>query len=177
MTVAALFVRRKTHYKGMAGVDCYDIDRDALTWRGGSAGVFHPPCRSWGKLSHFAKPRNGERELAIWAMQQVRKNGGVLEHPTHSKLWGESGCLGFGIRDNYGGILVPVLQSWWGHRAPKQTSLYMVGCLAPSLLWPDGLPPEPSGRVQSMCTAERERTSPEFAQWLVDLAASCVVPA
>ncbi len=175
VTVAALFVRRTSHYKSMPGVDCFDVDRDARTWRGGVPGVFHPPCRAWGKLSHFAKPRECERHLAIWSMHQVRRFGGVLEHPTHSRLWSESGCLGFGMRDTYCGVLVPVLQSWWGHRAPKQTSLYFVGCPVPDLLWPEGLPPVPSGRVEKMCTAERERTSPEFARWLVDLAASCRV--
>ena len=57
MTVAVLFVRSDSVYKQMADVDCYDIDRDARTWPGGCPVVAHPPCRAWGLLRQFAKPR------------------------------------------------------------------------------------------------------------------------
>ena len=46
--VAALFVRKSNHYAAL-GCDCYDATRDALTWPGGVPGVFHPPCRAWGR--------------------------------------------------------------------------------------------------------------------------------
>jgi len=174
MKVAALFVRKTSHYKSMAGVDCYDASRDALTFAGGLPGVYHPPCRSWGKLSHFAKPRPGERELALWAMSMVRKFGGVLEHPKTSRLWAAAGCLGYGIRDDHGGLLIPVYQSWWGHKAPKETCFYVVGGL-PEL--PDYEPPRMIQSVASMSQACREVTPLSLAVWLVDLAASCKVPA
>ncbi|QNN56249.1 hypothetical protein H9K76_00120 [Diaphorobacter ruginosibacter] len=166
--VAALFVRADNHYAAL-GCDCYDIDRDALTWPGGVPGIFHPPCRAWGQLSHFAKPRDGERELALWSMAMVRRFGGVLEHPFSSKLWGVSGCGTFGVRDQHGGVLVPVMQSWFGHRAQKKTCLYIVG----------PVPAIEPGEVAATCTvermgrAERERTPAAFAQWLVDLAHQC----
>lgn len=167
--VAALFVRSDSHYSSL-GCDCYDIHRDALTWRGGVPGVFHPPCRAWGQLRQFAKPRPGERELAIWAVDMCRKWGGVVEHPINSLLWREVGCLPFGIRDEYGGVLIPVFQSWWGHRAPKKTGLYICGPV-PQL-------PAPVctavTTVERMCKAERERTPPAFARFLVDLAFSSV---
>lgn len=169
MTVAALFVRKTNHYAPL-GVDCYDADRDALTWQGGCPGIFHPPCRSWGQLAHFAKPRAGERELAVWAMDMVRKHGGVLEHPATSKLWREAGCLGFGMRDHHGGVLVPVLQSWWGHRAPKATWLYIVGPL-PEIPYLADAPT--CTTIERMGRAERERTPPAFASWLVDVAKAC----
>lgn len=140
--VAALFVRKKNHYAAL-GCDCYDIDRDALSWPGGEPGIFHPPCRAWGQLSHFAKPRPGEVELSLWAMQKVRQ---------------------------FGGVLVPVLQSWWGHRAPKKSCLYIVGP-APDLPY---LPETVSGTtVERMGRPERERTPQAFAAWLVDLARAC----
>ena len=171
MTVAALFVRKVNHYAAL-GCDCYDFDRDALSWPGGSPGIYHPPCRSWGQLSHFAKPRDGERELAIWAMANVRRSGGVLEHPYASRLWRESGCLSFGLRDDHGGILVPVFQSWWGHRAPKKTCFYVVGAL-PEL--PEYVPPVMQFSVARMGAAERERTPAALASWLVELASRCEV--
>ena len=62
--VAVLFARADSIYKSMPGCDVYDIERDARTWPGGAPVVAHPPCRSWGKFAHMAKPRPGERELA-----------------------------------------------------------------------------------------------------------------
>jgi hypothetical protein len=43
-SIAALFTRSDSHYKSL-GLDCYDFERDALTWPGGSPGVYHPPCQ------------------------------------------------------------------------------------------------------------------------------------
>lgn len=167
--VAALFVRADNHYASL-GVDCYDANRDALTWQGGCPGIFHPPCRAWGQLSHMAKPRAGERELSLWAMSQVRRWGGVLEHPYASRLWTASGCIGFGVRDQFGGVLVPVLQSWFGHRAQKKTCLYIVGPV-PDLTWCQDVATQTT--VERMGKAERERTPSAFAVWLVELARSC----
>lgn len=171
--IAALFVRENSHYKLLPGVDAYDHVRDALTWQGGCPGVFHPPCRGWGRLKGQAKPRPGELELALWSMAMVRRFGGVVEHPDVSSLWKVSRCASWGIRDQYGGVLFPVLQSWFGHRAPKRTCLYLVGALVPEL--PSDIEPS-AGRIANMGKAERERTPEQFASWLVDLARSCEVP-
>lgn len=164
MTVPVLFARKTSPYLAL-GCDVYDIDRDARTWPGGRPGIFHPPCRTWGQLSHMAKPRPDERELAIWAMRMVREFGGVLEHPINSKIWAHSKCLGWGIRDQFGGVLVPLYQSSFGHRAPKATGLYMVLADIPEI-------PQPrptSTTVERMCRAEREETPFELAVWLRDL--------
>ena len=171
MTVAALFVRSDSVYKSMPDVDCYDLERDALSWPGGCPVVAHPPCRAWGQLSHFAKPRPGERELSLWAIEQVRRWGGVLEHPYASRLWAESGCGSFGVRDRWGGVLLPVYQSFWGHPAPKKTCLYVVGPV-PEIPWSLWLPP---GRVDRLSQLLREHTPPKLARFLVDLARSCAV--
>jgi hypothetical protein len=170
MRVAALFVRRTSHYKAMPDVDCYDYDRDALTFQGGCPGVYHPPCRSWGKLSHFAKPQPGERELAHWSVHMVRTFGGVVEHPKDSRLWAESHCGTYGVRDRWGGLLVPVFQSWWGHKAPKATCFYVVGA---SVELPPYIPPRTIQSVERMSQACREVTPPELATWLINTARSC----
>jgi hypothetical protein len=132
--------------------------------------VAHPPCRAWGKYAHLAKPRKDERALALWAIEKVRENGGVLEHPKTSRLWTATGCLSPGIRDQYGGVIVPVLQSWWGHRAPKETFFYIVGPVPPL---PAYEPPRTIRSVEDMGHAERERTPPDLARWLVDVARRC----
>lgn len=167
MSPAALFVRRDSHYYAL-GCDCYDLERNALTFPGGVPVIAHPPCRAWGQLSHFAKPRPGERDLALWAIQQVRRWGGVLEHPINSRLWSEAGCLSWGIRDHFGGVLIPAYQSSWGHRAAKLSGFYIVGVDVPDI--PPPRPPKVT--VERMGRAERERTPYELAAWLVELARS-----
>src|SRR5262245_24549326 len=71
--VAILFARADSVYKCMPDCDVYDAARDARTWPGGMSVVAHPPCRAWGRLRAFAAYVPGERELAIWAVEQVRK--------------------------------------------------------------------------------------------------------
>lgn len=108
--------------------------------------------------------------MGLWSMDMVRRFGGVVEHPLNSGLWRASGCLGFGIRDDFDGVLVPVLQSWWGHRAPKASGFYFVGPL-PS--FPDFDQPPARYLVEYMGVPERERTPPDLAIWLVAAARAC----
>lgn len=146
----------------------------------------HPPCRAWGQLARWAKPRPDEKALALWAVEQVREFGGVLEHPNRSALWPVAGLPEPGRRDAWGGWTLPIHQHWWGHRAEKKTRLYIVGCE------PRDIPDMPlridepthtiglwSGRKQNhrpdLPKAEREHTPPELAAWLYELATRCVV--
>lgn len=185
--VAALFVRADSVYKTLPGVDCWDIDRDARLWPGGCPVVAHPPCRAWGQLRQWAKPRPDEKDLALTAVDFVRRNGGVLEHPYRSSLWPVAGLPQVGRIDEHGGWTLAVHQHCWGHRAEKRTKLYIVGCA------PRDVPPIPirldepthtiglwSGRCRARARpdlpkAEREHTPPALAEWLVDLARRCVV--
>lgn len=191
--VAILFARADSVYKTLPGCDVYDIDRDALTFSGGMPVVAHPPCRAWGRLRHFAKPRENEKALAHFAVEQVRRYGGVLEHPESSTLWPAAGLPVPGQRDNFGGWTLPIHQFWWGHRAQKRTLLYIVGC-EPSEIpsipiqlgvsdcvirldkrRPDGShirKGDPDWR-RPLNPAEREHTPPALAAWLVELARRC----
>lgn len=183
MKPAALFVMSDSHYFDL-GLDCYDIERDARTYTGSAPVVAHPPCRSWSRMRAFAKPRPDERDLAIFAIEQVRRCGGVLEHPSGSELWRVAGLPtpGSTDRDIHRGWTLPVSQKWWGHRAEKRTWLYIVG------VEPGSIPEMPlvlgeashvcglwSGRDRSRARKEigpkeRMASPPAFAQWLVDLA-------
>jgi hypothetical protein len=185
MRVSALYVRRDSIYKRL-GVDCWDVDRDARRWPGGHPVIAHPPCRSWGNLRHMAKPQPGERELAIHAIQVIRKYGGVLEHPRGSMLWEFLNLPLPGFIDDYGGFSILINQSWFGHKAEKKTLLYINGCK------PSDLPSIPirfdaieftvsskikkkSGRriKREITKKEREETPVDLAKWLIEVATKC----
>ena len=169
----------------MTGLDVWDAERDARKWPGGCPVVAHPPCRAWGRLAHMAKPRPGEKDMARWAVRQVRKWGGVLEHPATSHLWPDQHLPEPQQRDSYGGWTLVIAQHWWGHKAEKRTRLYIVG------IEPYELPEYPmvlgdashviassSARQRrdhpqhrpEVSKAEREHTPPELARWLIELA-------
>lgn len=185
MTVSVLFARADSIYKTLPECDVFDAERDARTYAGTNPIVAHPPCRAWGAFAMFAKPRDDEKALAPWAIEQIRKNGGVLEHPNASKLWPELGLPEPGTVDEFGGWTLPIHQHWFGHRAEKKTRLYIVGCK------PRDIPDMPMvlgqathvigdvGRASNgtkrpeVSKDEREHTPPQLARWLVDLAKLC----
>lgn len=192
--VAALFVRADSVYKTLPGVVAYDAQRDARTFEGGAPVVAHPPCRGWGRMRAFAsRVRPDEKALGPWAVEQVRREGGVLEHPARSTLWAACGLPEpGGDRDAFGGFSVEVDQFHFGHRAQKRTWLYV--CPSPTRMsWVGrcgarGLPViltrqgEPTHcvrptnhypRLPSITKAEREHTPAEFSRWLVEVARRC----
>lgn len=186
--VAVLFARADSIYKSLPGADVWDADRDARQWPGGMVIVAHPPCRAWGSLRGFAKPRPDEKELAPWAIDRVREHGGVLEHPLRSTLWAAVAAPRPAQgEDEWGGWTLPIWQSWWGHRADKATLLYIVGCRPaemPSIPLRLGLSTHvvsPSHNIRAgmpgyrpqLRKAEREHTPPALAGWLMELARRC----
>ena len=187
MKVSVLFTCKDSYYHQMEGVECYDIQRDARTFTGSTPVVAHPPCRAWGKLKHFARPRLDEKELAIWAISQIRKCGGVLEHPSGSSLWPHLNLPTGRNIDQYGGWTLKVDQLWWGHEARKTTLLYICG-VKPSdipdypITWtlPNGIISTSKGKARNklpeISKKLREKTPPDFAEWLVKLATLCKKP-
>ena len=179
-----LFARPDSFYKSLPGCDVFDITRDARTFTGHAGIVAHPPCRAWGRLRTFAKPRNDEKELALFALAAVRRNGGVLEHPRGSTLWQHASLPAPGAAcDAFGGWTLGIHQREFGHRAEKPTLLYIVGVERQEL------PPLPhldlgyashviggrirvggQGRCPDVSKAEREHTPPALALWLVVVA-------
>lgn len=172
--VAVLYARKDSVYKIYPWADVWDAERDARKWPGGAPVVAHPPCRAWGRLRGFAKPRPDEKALAIHAVAQVRQWGGVLEHPKASTLFDELGLPKPGNPvDDWGGYTIEVEQVHWGHKAVKPTWLYIVGCYA--------LPRMPTFKVataairakpgqRSVTKTEREATPEPFARWLMTIA-------
>lgn len=191
--IAVLFARSDSVYKAL-DCDVWDIERDARNWPGGVPVVAHPPCRAWGRLRALANPRHDEKPLALFAVGQVRRFGGVVEHPAHSTLWGAAGLPAPGRgADKFGGWTLPIFQSWFGHRAEKATFLYIVGCVPAQMpVFPfsmgeashivgssgrcaDGsrLHKGDRGWRPEITKAEREHTPEPLARWLLQVAERC----
>lgn len=186
--VAILYARRDSIYKTLPNCDVWDADRDARNCPGGMPVVAHPPCRAWSALAHLAKPRHDEKDLARHAVRMVRENGGVLEHPATSRLWKDQLLPEPGTKDQWGGWTLAVPQWWWGHRAMKNTRLYIVGCPAdkvPEIPLRLGEPPcvvttskrkcqtPPEEWRERLGNREKEATPKDFALWLVAVARLC----
>ena len=146
--IAALYVQTGGCYFGLDDVEPWDEARDARTYDGPWPVVAHPPCQRWGALSavNYARwggehnrPGNDGGCFAA-ALADVRRWGGVLEHPAKSKAWRHHGLarpVGRGWqRCVDGGWVCEVWQSAYGHRANKATWLYYFGnAMPPHLDW------------------------------------------
>lgn len=168
--VAALYIDPRGPYPTLLGPEmCWDEARDARLYNGPWPVVAHPPCGPWSSMKGLY--RGAGRDLALIALDQVRRWGGVLEHPITSGIWK---------------LQPPTLiveQCDWGHVARKRTGLYIVGV--------DALPSKPAPRKPThwcsgvhtpgargetppgikVCSAQQRRRTPvAFAQWLIGIA-------
>lgn len=200
--VAALYTILSGPYTTMEDVDAWPERRDALLYPAPLPVVAHPPCAPWSRaVAHQTKLSKSQGPwLAPAAVLQVRRWGGILEHPADSMLWEKmslpypSPCrqepLWGPETDAWGGYTLEVYQGSWGHSAPKRTWLYAVGIDRGQVRVPN--PPgralktdrvrvdkrSPSGRSWRRSAYDlgspeaRKRTPPAFARWLVALAAT-----
>ena len=172
-------------------VDCWDASRDARTYEGPHPIVAHPPCKHWSRLRHLALwtcasckrscrhcdtlgdpdelpacpecggELTGDWDCALRAVEQVRRWGGVLEHPAGSLLWKHDHCrlpepsvlksdysFGSGPIDAFGGYTIEVDQCELGHVARKCTWLYLVGVPLEALEAPPFPGREPTHRTR-----------------------------
>ena len=191
--LVVLFVEPDSIYKRM-GLDCYDEVIDARTYDGDAPVVVHPPCQRWGAMAAVNYARwGGEHNrpgndggLFRFALDTVRRCGGVLEHPAKSRAWAAHGLTkptGIGWQEcATGGWVCEVWQSAYGHQANKATWLYYVGDTPMTLRWdrPTGTHQvgfhDQRGKARNKPTLSRREanaTPPEFAEMLVELARKC----
>ena len=173
--VAVLCAARNSVYKTMEGVEVYDIERDATTFRGGMPVVAHPPCRAWSAFcSHQAKPSPGEKELAPMCVDWLRQCGGVLEHPAYSRLWDYCGLPKPGDKMKHGMWSARVSQLWWGDARLKQTWLLFAGISPDDIEIPYRLHRGTGDRSKwnAMSRQKRAATPPRLAAWLVEAAST-----
>jgi hypothetical protein len=107
----------------------------------------------------------------LFALEQVQKNGGCLEHPYASKLWKHPDILKTGF-------IISVDQFDFGHTAHKPTKIYICGIdkqQMPALPEKSKLTAEKSitGQVPGTkrCTNyERIYTPQKMCEWLIKIA-------
>ena len=145
--IAALFVQRRGVYFDLDGVDPWDASRDARLYAGASSVVAHPPCARWCRLAGLVEARWGHRRgddggCFASALANVRRVGGVLEHPAYSDAWAAHDMTppvrggGWTAADLFGGFTCYVEQGRYGHAAKKATWLYACGAARlPALRW------------------------------------------
>ena len=143
--IAALFVYEDGPYASIADVDAWDIKRDARLYVDDHAVVAHPPCSRWCRLAGLVEARWGHKKgddagCFKSALNNVRRCGGVLEHPAYSDAFSHYGLpipsrSGGWQRGTCGGWSCHVEQGRYGHVAKKATWLYAFGCDLPSLKW------------------------------------------
>ena len=143
--VAALFVEPRGCYAGLPDVDLWDEKRDARLYAGPHPVVAHPPCSRWCQLASVNEKRYGHKigdddGCFASALANVRRVGGVLEHPAESIAWMRFELRtphrpGGWLRSRCGGWVACVEQGHYGHRARKATWLYAVVAAPPELTW------------------------------------------
>ncbi|MBO9624142.1 MAG: hypothetical protein J7500_15650 [Sphingomonas sp.] len=140
-TVAALYVETNGCYFGLPGVDPWDEARDARRYAGPHPVVAHPPCQRWGRFWHGSTRKPHQYQLGddggcfAAALDAVRRFGGVLEHPAHSRAWDHFFLrrpkMGQGwVRADWPeheGWTCYVEQGHYGHDSRKPTWLYAHG--------------------------------------------------
>lgn len=122
------------------------------------------------------------------ALADVRRWGGVLEHPAYSDAWAAFGLprppsVGGWVQGLCGGWSCHVEQVHYGHRARKATWLYVYGHKGdlPELTWGPGRPTPWVGyasmdkypAVERLGKKERSATPPAFRDILLTLARGC----
>ncbi len=191
--IAALFVETNGCYFNLPGVDPWDIRRDARLYDGAHPVVAHPPCERWGRFAEGSMTRKIHKAgddggCFAFALASIRRCGGILEHPAHSKAWPAHGLpkpekMGWtpGARD--GEWTCEVEQGHYGHAARKKTWLYFVGKKPPELVWGPAKQRLPAKRlaergyesarrcgvVANMSSKQRQRTPIEFRDLLIRL--------
>ncbi len=210
--IAALYVQTGGSYFNLPGVSPYDAETDARMYGGPHPVVAHPPCQRWGKMwkgqpgnikrGHIER-KGDDAGCFKSALFDVRRFGGVLEHPEHSHAWAHFGLTkpprhgGWIKADEHGGWTCRVEQGQYGHFCPKPTWLYAVGIdPLPELRWgvhpvkDEDFPPEVVAKHGiEYCrkaglmafkgggkdSAPRISTPPEFRDLLIGMARSATM--
>jgi hypothetical protein len=165
--INVLCASTKSIYHQLPGVEVYDQRKDARTCANTNPVIAHPPCRSYSAfMAHYAKPQPGERDLALFCAEKVLFNGGVLEHPAHSRFINR-------FKTDSRFKIHTVQQDWFGYPVRKLTWLltprhYTLPEIPFELMAPYK-PGQQKKAFDNMSHYDRHKTTKQFAQWLIEL--------
>jgi len=139
--IAALYVQTGGCYFNLPGVDPWDEERDARMYQGPWPVITHSPCQRYGRFwkgqpgnikKGIVERKGDDKGCFKSALFDVRRWGGVMEHPEGSHAWAMFGLAkppkqGGWIRADDYGWTCRVEQGQYGHYCPKPTWLYAVG--------------------------------------------------
>ena len=159
--------------------DTWPIERNAINCKKKEAAIYHPPCRSWGRLRLFSHIQPGEHLLSVWSILRIWKYNGILEHPAGSKLWSLMKLPMPGSKiDIHNGFSISIDQHWFGHKCKKNTWIYIKG------IRPAQLPAMPmnfdliqhsishtgkKNKLKEVSKKYRSSTPVELAKWLIQV--------
>ena len=144
-TIAALYVEEGGCYYGLDDVDPWGVIRDARKYDGPYPVVAHPPCARWSALwfGDVRAPKNKRKIFGddngcfIFALEAVRKYGGVIEHPAASNAFTNFGIKkpnpkgGWEVADSHGGFMCIVDQRNYGHVIKKKLACMLAKHICP----------------------------------------------
>lgn len=168
MKVAILCAHKKSNYYKIPGLEIYDQDRDCRTFEGGMPVIVHPPCAQWSRMKAFSNDVPELKNLAYFCLDQVKKYGGIFEHPHGSDVWKQ-------LDWPEGGKFIQVDQHWWGFPARKRTTLFFYKCSPiqhplkfDAVEFVVASSRSKYNKLPEMKKSQRSVTTIEFNQWLVD---------
>jgi hypothetical protein len=155
--ITILCAMQNSNYFKIEGIDIWDITKDAYNFTGANPVICHPPCAQWSKMRTFAKANPREKDLALFCLEKVNKNGGILEHPAGSALWK--------LPEVIPGKVISINQHWFGFPAQKRTWLYF------NKVQPLTLPiifDCPTKTVNQLHSSARSKQPLALCQWLIN---------
>lgn len=199
MKVPVLFCETNGAYFDDRRFDPWDKQKDAFKYKVKKPVIAHPPCERWGRYWSGGPSAKVRRKLGDdggafrFALEVVRNNGGVIEHPEASHAFKVFGLPipdfngGWTEPDEYGGRSCCVAQGNYGHRSRKMTWLYLKASSYPELIWG----PTPPGskvsieqsvrgsgldrpKIKRIKPSERLATPEEFRTLLHNLVRGCL---
>lgn len=155
--VNVLFTEKNSIYKKL-GCNCYDIERNAITFSWSEKAICHPPCRQFCRLKGLSHRDKEEYDLVLNTIDLVNTYGGIIEHPLRSDLFKDPRI------DQTKVIFID--QHWFGFPAHKPTLLYIIGAK------PDHIPfnmDAVTKSVHNMWSTQRSKTTEHLAKWLIEI--------
>jgi hypothetical protein len=181
--VHVLCCARSSVYRAIPGADCYTRAKDTWSARPYRPCLAHPPCRAWSRsrarCTLGLTARLWEMMLGIHCANLVKRFGGILEQPAHSRLFAAAGLPVPGTSANVPGLWsISLDQANYGHRSAKPTWLCLANIkprqvtLVEFTLAASALP-----HLNSLTPGQRSATPRPFAELLVRTASlACSAP-